>query len=83
MSRDSLIREPRRGLLTQVLIAVGLCPHQNISFPQSPRRSGGQNATVQCHDCHRVLPYSWDAMCIQKGTPCPQPPPEISTPVRP
>ena len=75
MIRDSLIRNPRRGLLTQVLIAVGLCPHRNISFPQSPLGSKGKHATVQCHDCHRRFEYSWSAMKITKG--------EISTPARP
>jgi hypothetical protein len=82
MSHDAQIREPRRGLLTQVLVAFGLCPHQHISFPMSPRRSNGATATVECSDCGNTLAYSWSEMRITKGTPCPQPP-EISNPARP
>jgi len=82
MSHDTQIRKPRRGLLTQLLIALGLCPHRNISWPQSPAKSNGERATVQCHDCGKTLAYSWSEMRITKGTPCSQPP-EISNPARP
>ena len=61
------IHNPRRGFLTQLLIALGLCPHRNISWPQSPAKSKGERATVQCHDCHRTLRYDWGTMRVLKG----------------
>ena len=82
MIHDAQIRKPRRGMLTQLLIALGLCPHRNISWPQSPAKSNGERATVQCHDCHRVLRYSWQEMHIVKGNRC-ENTPTASTPTLP